>query len=92
MMLKSHIAPAHPHPIPSILANSQLAYTAISVANCKHNLTAITEGERSMLEQMKRAAMFSTSEKRVEGEAYELSSDEGADEQEARALDEGPAA
>lgn len=45
-----------------------------------------------MLEQMKRAAMFSTSEKRVEGEAYELSSDEGADEQEARALDEGPAA
>lgn len=32
-MLKIQMAPAHPHPIPSILAKLQLAYTAMRVAS-----------------------------------------------------------
>ena len=35
-MLNSQITPAHPHPIPLMLANPHVAYTARRVATCKN--------------------------------------------------------
>ena len=81
MMLKSHMAPAHPHPMPSIRAKPQLGYTAMHVATFVE--------QPPMLEQ--NIMVMCNWRHPIRIHTYQLGRNEGTDQQESRAFNKGPA-